>query len=373
MKKIFLSTAIILALMVLFCQQSLSQVLINFNPVLNGQTLNGLLMAQISNAGGVNYDGRMKITVRDERNKVVVILQSDRFVVRPGNNFLPAGIFSQGNIRFGNSYAVATLSQTGKLPEGEFEYCYEFSTLEKPSGSNDDKIFENCFNAFIQPFTSLGLIYPSDEDSICSQRPDFTWQPLIPSNAATRYRLLVTEKKEKQSLQEAVANNLPVFNQDDIAGFNLFYPPQLSPLTMGKTYAWQVTAYSQGTMLTKSETWEFTVGCQKERVDSLKDSYRELKPSLNGDFYTAEGTLRFAIANAYQPVVMEYQIIDLSNQQIKFKKLPVIKLQTGLNKIDIDLSDISGMETGKMYQLNINNIGNQRLYLRFIYKANEFE
>lgn len=348
------------------------QIVINFNPLLHGQTVNGLFMAQISNSGGSSYEGRMLVTVRDDRNKLVIQLRSVPFQVMPGNNYLQTAYFTQNSVRFGNSPAAGTLSQTGKFPEGEFEYCYEFSTVAKPGGP-DEQAFENCFNAFIQPFTVLQLQSPDDGDSICTQRPEFSWQPLIPTVPGISYRLFITEKKERQSNQEAIANNLPILNQNNINGFNHFFPPQLMPLTTGKTYVWQVTAYNRQSMIIKSEIWEFTVGCADIRKDTIKESYRELKPSLNGSFYTANEKLMFSVTNPYEPSEMEYQLIDLSNQQIKFDRLPVIKLQRGLNKIDIDLLEIKGLVPGKMYQLNINNVGNQKLYLRFIYKAEGIE
>ena len=42
-----------------------AQVSFRFMPALNGQTVNGLFVAQLQNAGLSTYDGKIKITVRD--------------------------------------------------------------------------------------------------------------------------------------------------------------------------------------------------------------------------------------------------------------------------------------------------------------------
>jgi len=50
-----------------------AQVSFRFIPALNGQTVNGLFAAQLQNTGLSTYDGKIKITVRDAGNKIVLV------------------------------------------------------------------------------------------------------------------------------------------------------------------------------------------------------------------------------------------------------------------------------------------------------------
>ena len=90
---------------------------------------------------------------------------------------------------------------------------------------------------------------------------------------------------------------------------------------------------------------------------------------LNGNYYIAGTTLHFSITNPYNAAGMAYAITDLSDPLKKIENLPAVEMQTGLNKIDIDMQDVKGLEINKMYLLKVKNIGNQSLYLRFIYKG----
>jgi hypothetical protein len=304
--------------------------------------------------------------VKDGNNKKVLTALTPEITVKQGVNVLTV-MMSQSRIQFGSNPAAGIISQTGRFPEGEYEYCFEFTGVEKSNAP--EQVFENCFNYLIQPLIPLNLIYPGDGDEICNTRPELTWQPAMPLNNNLRYQLMLAEKKGKQQAADALMNNVPVLQQDNIAGFMLLYPPQVPALQKDKIYVWLVIAYLGNTRVTQSEIWEFSTKCDDKKADSLKGSYRELSSSLNGNFYITGNTLRFSITNPYNKEKMDYSIIDLSDPARKIDNLPEVKVQTGLNKIDIEMEDIKGLDANKMYLLKIRNIGNQPLYLRFIYKG----
>ncbi len=342
------------------------QVGFQFMPALNGQTVNGLYTAQVQNTGFTSFYGRVEITVKDDGNKTVLVALTPELVVKPGNNLLTP-LMSQSRIQFGSNAAASILSQTGKFPEGEYEYCFEFTGIENKSNAGE-QVFDNCFNHLIQPMLPLSLVYPADGDQMCNTRPELSWQPGMPLNSQLRYRLILTEKRAQQQAADALMNNVQVLQQDNIAGFMLLYPPQAPSLQKDKDYVWQVVAYLGNTKLTQSEIWQFSTKCDGKKIDSSSESYRELSGSLNGNFYVTGNMLRFTIINPYNKETMEYSITDLADPAKKIRNLPEIKVQTGLNRVDIDMEDIKGPERNKMYLLKIKNIGNQPLYMRFIYK-----
>lgn len=345
------------------------QISIQFVPALNGQSINGLFTAQLVNISPKTYRGSVRIIVRDSHGKLVIVTHTPTLTVKPGNNGI-ATVASQSRLQFGNNSSAQILSQTGRFPEDEYEYCFEFTGSENKVDANEE-IFENCFMHLIQPVIPLSLIYPEDGDEICTTRPEFTWQPAMPVNRNLRYRLIVAEKNENQQAVDALMNTVPVFQQDNISGFILPYPPQVQELQLGKKYVWQVIAYEGNVKVTQSDVWEFNTECEKNRIDSVKESYRELSGLLNGNFYLARRFLRFSVTNPYNKVKMDYQILDLSNSKEKVTNLPEVTIRTGFNNIEIPLEDVKGIELNRMYLLTIRNVGNQPLLLRFIYKGDE--
>jgi len=358
------------AVFVLLGNVSPAQVLIQFVPALNGRTMNGLFMAEVQNASPITYSGKMKITLKDASNKIVLMALTPSFLLKPGRNSIQT--FSvQARLQFGNSSSAKVLAETGRLPENDYEYCFEFTGTENKMGA-EERVYENCYNYSVQPVFPLTLVYPGDGDAFCETRPAFTWQAAIPLTGSYQYKLVVVEKKDRQELQDALLNNIPVYHQDNITGCVAHYPPQLPELQKDKNYAWQVLAYQAGIPITQSEVWKFRIRCDNRRPDSSNESYRQLSSYLDGNYYTAKSSLRVSLINPYRITTMHYTLTDISDPGHKIENLPAIKIQTGLNKVDIGLEDISGLELNKMYQLKVTDIGDHTQYLQFIYKGSEY-
>ncbi len=229
------------------------------------------------------------------------------------------------------------------------------------------QIFENCFVSKIQPLTPLLLIDPVDGDELCNKRPNFLWQPPMPLPASAKFRLIVTEVKEKQDIAEALGYNLPVINQANLFGNNLLYPSNAPDLKEGQTYTWQVIVYTPKTILSKSELWTFKIKCNEKKPELNTDSYRELKETDDGNFYVANKSLRFSFNNAYNSGELSYSIENLSDSRSAIMNLPKLKMYAGLNKCDLDLSEYRAFKNGQEYLLKVKLI-NRELRLRFIYK-----
>lgn len=344
-----------------------SQVTVNFNAALHGRTLDGLSFAQIISSYTQGKYARIKITIRENQGSQVATVMVPFLFIHPGSNTINRVEFAQSNFLFAQSLSGQQLKQTGRIPEGEYEFCFEVSVGDHKTQIVDD-IFENCFSSQIQPLTPLLLINPAPEDESCNIRPNFTWQPPMPFNIQTRFRIIVCEKDEKQSDIEAISYNIPVINVAGMPSGNLFYPPKTPDLKKDKNYVWQITAYQEKTIVTKSEIWEFSIKCPEEKKKEDADSYRELKEQLDGSLYYAYGRLRFSLNNPYSNGPLEYSIDNLSDMQDEIKKLPELKLTSGLNQFELDLEDIKGIKADKNYLLKVTLQGNKILQLRFVYK-----
>src|SRR6185369_2021631 len=194
------------------------------------------------------------------------------------------------------------------------------------------------------------------------------WQPPMPLSVATKFRLVVTEVKDKQDVAEAIAYNMPVINQWNIPGNLLYYPSSAPDLKEDVTYAWQVIVYNGKILNARSEIWTFKIKCQDKPAIINTGSYRELKETADGDFYIADKVLRFSFNNPYSSGTLNYSIENLSEKEKVTKDLPELKVLPGLNKYDLDLSQNKFFKTDKEYLLKVKLADNRELSVKFIYK-----
>jgi hypothetical protein len=146
------------------------------------------------------------------------------------------------------------------------------------------------------------------------------------------------------------------------------YPTGAPDLKEGRKYVWQVTVYSGKTILKKSEIWTFTVQCEEPQKNYSGNSYRELKETDDGNFYVANKVLSFSFNNPYSNSTLTYEIRNLSDPDSRIKKLPKLKMNAGINKYDIDLSEYRSFKNDQEYLLIVTLPNNRQLRLRFIYK-----
>lgn len=344
-----------------------SQITVQFNPVVNGQSIQTLSMVQLFSVSAQAAEVTVTIKLNELAAGNVMTLKTSPFIIRQGANYIDKSAFSNARFYFSPNYYGTTVKESAKFPEGDYEYCFEVEVLQSKDASLLPR-YEQCFNYQVQPLTPLLLISPVDLDEMCNKRPSFIWQPPMPLPANARFRLIVTEIKEKQDPIEAITFNTPVINQAEIRTNSINYPVNIPELKEGLRYAWQVTIYTNKMILKKSEIWTFTIKCKEENKLLSTDSYRELKETDDGDFYIANNYLRFSLNNPYTSGNLSYAIECISDPKAVIKHLPKLKLLPGLNKYDIDLTDNTSFKTDKEYVLKVFLPNNRLLKLRFIYK-----
>jgi len=349
-------------LLLLFSLKGLAQTTIQFIPELYGRNVDGLLHCNIITVGA-RQSATLSIVVKERQAGTVVIVKTQAFTLNPGNNPVPFSIARNANLQFSGNSTGRLTSVNRTFPEGDYEYCF---TINYTSG--DYLPFEQCFDYQLAPFSQLNLIDPYDKDKICDQRPLLTWQPLLPGVLGSYYQLVLAEVKAGQNPTEALNYNLPVINQSNIMSPILPYPSIAPQLEKGKTYAWQVTAYKDQTILNRTDIWQFTVDCQDTVKKAPDDGYRDIEDLLRGNYYIAYGILKFAVTNPYQSQPLKYEIASLNEPNKKIKRLPKLTLQTGKNKILIDLSLLSGFKDGNYYTLKVSLPNGATKSLRFLYQ-----
>lgn len=339
--------------------------MLQFNPAIDGATLDRIGNVRIQSTLGGTVQGRLQITVtKNGTPGALVKVVTPVFQIRSGLTIPSPQVMTAATYSFQQSPAGQNLAQTHRFYNGEYEYCYELS-LVKYEGVND--FFENCFDYTQQVITPLLLVDPYDKETTCNRRPNLTWQPVLPMPPMMTYTLILSEEALGQTKAEAINFNKALLFQSGIAGNSLIYPPQAPDLDSNRTFAWQVWGVEDNTIVTKSEIWEFTVSCSGDSTTTSKDSYRELVENVDASSYLAKGMLHFSYYNSYGPYNMNYSIVDLSKQNKVVRNLPTLVVIHGYNKYDIDLSELSNMNDGDQYLIKVKTTDGKTLQLKFMY------
>lgn len=350
-----------------FCYQGNAQITVNFMPSVSGQSIDGLVNGQIMSSSPSYANVMLTIRVREISHSEMLVIKTAPFKIQQGVNAFNRTAFSNARFSFADNSYGNSLRQSGKFMEGEYEYCFEIDVIESKDNSLS-KHFEQCFVQNVQPLTPLLLVNPADKDQSCNKRPSFIWQPPMPLSANARFRLILTELKEKQDAIEAISYNAPVINQQEIYTNTLIFPFNAPDLQEGKTYVWQIIMYENKVISKRSELWTFSVKCRESTPSVSDESYREVKDLDDGNFFVANKHLRFYFSNPYQSGELTYSIECLSDAKAVVKNLPKLVLLPGLNKYVLDLTENNSLKENKEYLLKVFLTNNRILRLRFIYK-----
>jgi hypothetical protein len=258
---------------------------------------------------------------------------------------------------------------SGLLPVGRFNACYAFQA------DNGKTMAQECQPIVIEPLSPLQLNSPLDGSVLETAQPTFTWLPLPTAQALSNlsYALTLVEVYPGQSAVDALAKNLPLYTSSNLATASLFYAPGAPALEPRKQYAWQVKALNQLREVTRSDSWQFTVG-EKAAATLLKPDPVYIKLEKEGreagqaTFY---GHLRFAYLNETADTSWNLQLTEIgapAHRQLKIQALDTLPLSRGENFIDIPGKSIKGLQDGHLYLLQQKNTRGEIWQLRFLYR-----
>jgi hypothetical protein len=174
------------------------------------------------------------------------------------------------------------------LPIGNYRACY---TVYTGSKNTEGVLSEDCINLEIQPLSPPQLNLPSDSGMIETPYPQFNWLPPTPIILFSdlNYDLLVTEIQTGQTPEEAIQENLPVYNVNHLTSVVHNYPSSNKSLDTGKIYAWRIVAKNGETLAAQSEIWTFSVASKKTQpLVPANGTYLELKRE---ESYTSTGII----------------------------------------------------------------------------------
>jgi len=151
--------------------------------------------------------------------------------------------FDQYNSTSSTTDLLNNAMQTGMLPPGTYDY---YITVYD---ENDSVIGQDHgVNIVTNMLTSIDLIGPGNSmdfspETIFTPNPYFQW-----FSTAVSYDMQLFKVMEGQTSADEITSNLPEFEISNFGLTELLYPNYAEFLVPGKTYAWQVKAYFEGSM-----------------------------------------------------------------------------------------------------------------------------
>lgn len=353
----------------LFTLMGYSQVMIVSNTVgLREQFMvDNLYQISVVNTSTKAISGRIRGVILDGSQREVAEVYSGPLNIEAGASVTGKQIPWQGVPRFGRLLASQQLRETGQLTPGNYTVCYQVLNTQGTTLAN------NCLEQRVRPSGPPELLYPANGEQIETPNPALTWRgPLpMPLGADIDYRIKLVEMRPGQKPERAVVSNAPLLEQTLNTISNLNYPLDAPPLEEGKTYAWQVQAYTNQFELGKTSVWQFTYKVPKDltaaKALGINDTYRFARPELNGRFYKSNaGFIRFAYDNRSGLAQLPYELVAFHGSGKTTYTVPSVSLSAGLNLIDLNISAL--FTTAQKLVLTIKEPNGHRQYLEIDYQ-----
>ncbi|MBN1200169.1 MAG: hypothetical protein JXA23_12510, partial [Bacteroidales bacterium] len=254
-------TGLIAGLFLLLSAGSFAQeVFIRLNlPPIDQFTINDLFNVQVINNSGKDLQIFLKGTVAEATKGMLFDGRSAVFTLPAGFNGLPAfSLLEPVKINYTDKRTESYVLRTGTVPPGEYTIC-----IKVIDAQTQEELGEDCIQTELIAPMAPELIFPENESKVDEMYPLFTWSPPTPVSIKViiAFVLKIVELLPHQTVAQALASNPAWFRQDRISGTSFQYPANARPFEQGKSYAWQVTAYTQDgeQIAAPSEPYSFSV------------------------------------------------------------------------------------------------------------------
>ena len=329
------------------------QIISNYTGI-SSITLQEINNVMINNSTSSNVDCLVEIRLSNAENGEMVMSEVGELHLQPGMNFLSTMHFSTNY--YSNSLSVRFKNEA-VIREGRFSICILVKTNLDAENSIRD-----CKEIKLQNHRFLHLLSPGHQEEITELNPILQWTSTF--DPETKYHLRLVELKPYRTAEEALGENVALLEQD-VLDLSCLYPFNAPALQCGRNYAWQVLAVSQkGEILDYSEAWVFTPVNRALSEELKGDCYRLIYKKFNNGNYLFDDFIKFGYQNSSHDEKLNYTITDITAGVI-LTDLPVIQLNSGLNKIDIPVKEVKGLKEGHAYWLEIRNDLNERFRFSF--------
>jgi hypothetical protein len=357
---------LVAALFLVITGNSFAQISI-LNTNLNSLNITPQSLCQVNIMNGASTEVQVMLEAKllNSANENVLTVKTNSFSLAVGmNNGLGLNYTIQSST-FGITGQAQYVNTTHTLPSGNFKYCVSVIALTDINGDDYCEDIVSDISSF------LNLVYPYDKDTIETANPLLTWTHSEPFNILStgdHFRMLVVELSADQSAEAGVIANNPVFLKDYVGSHQVLYPYDARQLEEGKRYGWQVQKLSNGTIIDKTEAWEFTL---KKTIVAADNKYTTLKKKQDGSIYLASNEkIFFRYTESYTGGTLNYIILNDKMEEMKpeikndkIKEEESAMKNNGANYYEIDLSSLN-LKKG-FYDLEVFGSKNEKYVLKF--------
>lgn len=326
-------------------------------------TADRLFQFTVLNTAPQAVNGQVLIKLRTLHGDLVAQYQSVPTLLKPLENTTGLQLDWLKNNDFGSSPTAVQFREQGVLPYGAYIVCYTFSdgkTRTSPSCSEIDS----------KPQMPPQLSFPSDKAVILTTNPLLTWIPPMPDyGTGFQYSLRLVELKSNQTCVQALVQNPSIVAErgQEETVYQITDANGLG-LDTGKTYCWQVGAFTKNTNLGNTDIWQFTVGAATPTVVSTTtEPYILLKNGIDAECVRVQnGVLRVAFLNRFDAEKLAY-IFRKEEARYTIPSPILLNLGIGMNYLDIPLNG-NDLARNQSYVFELTDEENIKYYCRFFYE-----
>jgi len=166
---------------------------------------------------------------------------SSNIEIKPGMKRIKLADLGNIKVLYGNKKYEEMLIRTGSVPEGEYEICVSVLNAE-----DKNELGQGCITQNIQQINPPELIAPENNKTITETKTTnlvFQWLPPTPLPISNNYSYTfkLVEVLANQTPEDAIHNNLTLFEKEGISATNFKYPSSAPKLRSGNTYGWQIS------------------------------------------------------------------------------------------------------------------------------------
>lgn len=320
----------------------------------------------LSNTSTGNVDLQIELSLLNlQTNQTVLSGTGRRFTLVKGAKVVQWGDVQPVVYNAAGSSGIDA-NPNGFLPAGNYKVCYN---LMRYLNDMKEVIGEECTDIEIAPLNPPQLTLPADGDTLETTYPQFSWMPPVPANLFQRltYEIRVVELLPGQSQGEAIQNNLPFFNTDNLAQALYTYPSSAKGFEAGKDYLWQVTAKDINQYAVKTEVWRFHLKKNERTTPVTSVGYTRLTGSMNSTVMISGDVLRVAYFNQAGDSTASYNIYAEEKLDQKIGS-GIVKLKQGENFLDIPIEAIRKLRERQRYWFEVVSSRGERRGMQFTYE-----
>jgi len=241
----------------------------------------------------------------------IVTATTAAFLLPPGVKVINSRELNPMNVHVNNSKYTDVIQNIGSVPTGDYEICV--TVFDAGTGL---QLGMQCIEAQTQNLSQVELLQPKNNTKFLSGAVTgnnfdntgesesqvvpgsfitFNWLPPspIPPGVKATYSLKIVEEFGNQSPYDAVLSNPAFYINQNIYSNVFLYPVAGRSFINNRRYAWKVSAYLNNTLVSESETWEFTYTDSKQN-DAPNNQTNTLPEQDNSSFIYFKEHLQLA-------------------------------------------------------------------------------